>query len=217
MVGYGDTARPADIGYSLSTWSDHVLGFLDALGLYRVAVVGNSLGGRIALDLAERVPDRIRRMALMGAPGVGMTITEGLRALRSYEPSLGAMRDLLVTYFADDPSIITDDLVRVRYEASVRTNDAYRAMFVDARQAMKDLGITGDRVRAISTPTLLVHGREDKVVPVEVAWNMVRLLPDADLHVFARCGHWTQLERADAFNDLVAGFLRIGSERGERE
>ena len=156
-------------------------------------------------------------MVLMGAPGVGMTITEGLRALRSYEPSLGAMRDLLVTYFADDPSIITDDLVRVRYEASVRTNDAYRAMFVDARQAMKDLGITGDRVRAISTPTLLVHGREDKVVPVEVAWNMVRLLPDADLHVFARCGHWTQLERADAFNDLVAGFLRIGSERGERE
>lgn len=208
IVGYGATSRPDEIRYSLQTWTDHVLGFLDALGLERVALIGNSLGGRIALELATGAPDRVSRMVLMGAPGVGMIPTAGLAALRAYEPSMQAMRDLLTGYFAVDKSIITDDLVRIRYEASVETHDAYRAMFFDPRHAGNDLGITEEQVRAIHTPALLVHGREDAVVPVDVAWTMVRLLPDADLHVFARSGHWTQIERAAEFNALVAGFLR---------
>jgi pimeloyl-ACP methyl ester carboxylesterase len=208
IVGYGATSRPDDVRYSLQTWTDHVLGFLDALGLERVALVGNPLGGRISLDLAARAPDRISRMVLMDAPGVGMTITDGLKDLRGYEPSSDAMRDLLTDYFAVDKSIITEDLVRIRYEASVATHDAYRALFFDPRHAGDDLGITEEQVRAIRTPTLLVHGLQDAVVPVDVAWSMVRLLPDADLHVFARCGHWTQIERAPESAHLVARFLR---------
>ena len=208
VVGYGSTSRPDDVRYSLDTWTDHVVGFLDALGLGRVSLVGNSLGGRISLALAERHPDRVARMVLMGSPGVGMTVTDGLRALRAYEPSPENMRALLVDYFAVDPSIITDELVRIRYEASVATFDAYRSMFFDPRHAGNELGITEEQVRAIRTPTLLVHGREDKVVPPEVSWTMVDLLPDADLHVFARCGHWTQIERAAEFTELVAAFLR---------
>jgi pimeloyl-ACP methyl ester carboxylesterase len=209
-VGYGATSRPADVVYSLRTWSDHILGFLDALGLERVSLVGNSLGGRMSLDLAERHPDRVRRMVLMGSPGVGMTVTEGLKALRAYEPSEENMRALLLDYFAVDPSIITDELVRIRYEASVESWDAYRAMFFDPRHKGNELGISEDQVRSIRTPSLLVHGREDKVVPPEVSWTMVNLLADADLHVFARCGHWTQIERAAEFTALVADFLRQG-------
>ena len=69
-------------------------------------------------------------------------------------------------------------------------------------------------MRAVRVPTLLVHGLHDKVVPPEVSWTMVNLLPDADLHVFARCGHWTQIERAAEFNALVGGFLsQAGSPR----
>jgi pimeloyl-ACP methyl ester carboxylesterase len=207
VVGYGSTSRPADVRYSLDTWTDHVLGFMDALGLDRVSLVGNSLGGRISLALAERHPDRVARMVLMGSPGVGMTVTDGLRALRAYEPSPENMRALLLDYFAVDRSIITDELVRIRYEASVETFDAYRSMFFDPRHAGNDLGITEEQVRAIATPTLLVHGREDKVVPPEVSWTMVNLLRDADLHVFARCGHWTQIERSAEFTELVAAFL----------
>jgi pimeloyl-ACP methyl ester carboxylesterase len=148
-------------------------------------------------------------MVLMGAPGVGMTLTEGLRALREYQPSEQNMRDMLLGCFAVDPAIITDDLVRTRYEASVAPGafEAYRDMFFNPRHAGSELGITEDEVRGIGTRSLLIHGREDKVVPVEVAWNMVRLLPDADLAVFARCGHWTQIERAGDFNALVANFL----------
>ena len=221
LVGYGATERPADVRYSLRTWTDHVWSFLDALGLGldQVAVVGNSLGGRLALQMAEDDSSRLRRMVLMGSPGVGMTITEGLKALRGYQPSLENMRALLTDYFAVDTSIITEDLVRIRYEASAApgAHEAYQLMFFDPRHAGSDLGITQEQVRAVTVPTLLVHGREDKVVPPEVSWTMVNLLPDADLHVFARCGHWTQIERADEFNALVGDFLsREGHDGGAR-
>jgi pimeloyl-ACP methyl ester carboxylesterase len=209
LVGFGYTERPEDVHYSLETWRDHVWAFLDALGLARVSVVGNSLGGRIALAMAGQHPERVGRMVLMGAPGVGMTITEGLKALRAYQPSEHNMRQLLLDCFAVDKSIITEDLVRARYEASIAPGafEAYRDMFFSSKHSGSQLGITEEEVAAIPTRTLLLHGLRDKVVPVEVAWNMLRLLPDADLAVFAECGHWTQIERAADFNSLVADFL----------
>lgn len=211
IVGYGLTERPEDVYYSLRTWANHVWDFLDTMELDRVSIVGNSLGGRIALQMAEDHRDRIDRLVLMGSPGVGMTLTDGLKALRAYEPSLDAMRTMLKTYFAVDPSLITEDLVRIRYEASAApgSHEAYRAMFFDPRHAGNELAITEEQARNVLAPTLLVHGREDKVVPPEVSWTMLHLLPNADLHVFARCGHWTQIERAEEFNRVVAEFLGI--------
>lgn len=209
IVGFGATERPEDVVYSLRTWTDHVWAFLDANGIERTAIVGNSLGGRIALQMATEDPDRISRMVLMGSPGVGMTPTEGLAALRAYEPSHQGMRHLLKTYFAVNPDLITEDLVTIRYQASVAGGayEAYRAMFFDPRHKGSELAITADEVRTITTPTLLVHGREDKVVPLAVSVTMLDLLPNADLHVFSRCGHWTQIERADEFSALVADYL----------
>jgi pimeloyl-ACP methyl ester carboxylesterase len=209
IVGFGATKRPDDIVYSLRTWTDHVWAFLDAHDIEKTAIVGNSLGGRIALQMATDRPDRITKMALMGTPGVGMTPTEGLAALRAYEPSHDAMRDLLRNYFAVDPAMITDELVEIRYAASIADGayEAYRAMFFDPRHAGSELGITENEVRAITAPALLVHGREDKVVPMQVSVTMLGLLPNADLHVFSACGHWTQIERADEFSALVADYL----------
>lgn len=209
LVGFGYTERPDDIYYSLDTWIRHVWSFLDAMGVGTVSIVGNSLGGRIALGMAGERPERIARMVLMGAPGVGMRQTDGLRALRAYEPSEQNMRRLLLDCFAVDPSTITDDLVKARYQASVEPGafEAYREMFFSPRHAGGELSITEDEVRAVETRSLLVHGMQDKVVPVDVAWNMANLLPDADLAVLSRCGHWTQIERSDDFNRLVGNFL----------
>lgn len=209
IIGFGGTERPSDTVYSLRAWTDHMWSFLDAHDIERTAIVGNSLGGRIALQMATDRPERISRMVLMGSPGVGMTPTEGLAALRAYQPSHDAMRDLLRNYFAVDPTLITDELVTIRYEASVADGayEAYRAMFFDPRHKGSELGISADEVRAITTPALLVHGREDKVVPVSVSVTMLDLLPNADLHVFSRCGHWTQIERASEFSTLVSEYL----------
>jgi pimeloyl-ACP methyl ester carboxylesterase len=216
LVGYGGSDKPDDLGYGLRAWTDHVWAFLDALGLDRVSVVGNSLGGRIALQMAADHHDRLDRLVLMGTPGVGMRPTEGLKALRAYQPSIDNMRDLLTRYFAVDPSIITDDLVRIRYEASAGpgAHEAYTRMFADPR-SVQDLAITEDQARAVDLPTLIVHGAEDRVVPVDVAWTMLNVLPDADLLVLARCGHWTQIERAADFNAAVIRFLGLaGAGRG---
>ena len=209
IVGFGATERPDDIVYSLRTWTDHVWAFLDAHDIEKTAIVGNSLGGRIALQMATDRPERISRMVLMGSPGVGMSLTEGLQALRAYEPSHDAMRALLRNYFAVNPALITDELVAIRYEASIADGayEAYRAMFFDPRHKGSELGITEEEVRAITTPALLVHGREDKVVPLSVSVTMLGLLPNADLHVFSHCGHWTQIERADEFSALVSDYL----------
>jgi 2-hydroxymuconate-semialdehyde hydrolase/2-hydroxy-6-oxo-octa-2,4-dienoate hydrolase len=209
IVGFGDTERPEDVVYSLRTWTDHAWAFLDAVGIERASIVGNSLGGRIAMQMATDQPDRITKMVLMGSPGVGMTLTDGLAALRAYQPSHQAMRDLLSNYFAVDPTMITDELVRIRYEASVADGafEAYQAMFNDPRHKGSELGISEAEVRAINTPTLLVHGRDDRVVPFAVSVTMLELFPNADLHIFSACGHWTQIERAQEFSALVANYL----------
>ncbi len=214
LVGYGLTDRPADVRYSLRTWTDHVWAFLDALDVDRVSVVGNSLGGRVALQMAEDQQDRLHRMVLMGSPGPTMTVTDGLKALRAYEPSPEAMRSLLVDYFAVDPGIITDELVKIRYEASALpgAHEAYRSMFFDPAHAGNQLGITEEQVRAVTVPALVVQGREDRVVPKEVGWRLSELLPNGDMHLFSRCGHWTQIERASEFNRVVADFLGLDIE-----
>ena len=80
LVGFGCTERPGDIRYSLQTWSNHVWSFLDALGIGQTSLVGNSLGGRIGLDMAAQHPDQLHRMVLMGAPGVGNFLAPAGRA-----------------------------------------------------------------------------------------------------------------------------------------
>jgi pimeloyl-ACP methyl ester carboxylesterase len=209
MVGYGSTERPPEIRYGVATWVDHVLDFLDALELDRVSVVGNSMGGLVALHIAQRQPERLRRLVLMGAPGIGMRPTEGLAALRAYEPSPEAMATLLREHFAFDPAIVSDELIEARFRASTApgVHEAYRAMFHDPRHGGDTLALDEAGVRSVSVPTLIVHGMQDRVIPVDVAWTMAGLLPRADLHVFAECGHWTQIERAGTFNTVVGDFL----------
>jgi 2-hydroxymuconate-semialdehyde hydrolase len=210
IVGFGYTERPAGIVYDLDTWTAHALGVLDALGIERASVVGNSFGGSLAMALAIRHPERVDRLVLMGSVGVPFAITPGLDAVWGYEPSVAAM-DALLRIFAYDSAMIGPDLAELRYQASIRpgVQEAFAAMFPAPRQEALDrmTHATSDIAR-ITAPTLVVHGRDDRVIPLQNAFDLLGLIDDAQLHVFGRCGHWTQLEHADAFNALVAGFLR---------
>jgi pimeloyl-ACP methyl ester carboxylesterase len=208
MIGFGSTERAPGLNYRMATWVDHLVGFLDALDIPRTGVVGNSLGGIVSLLTASAHPDRISRMVLMGAPGIGLTMTPGLKALRAYEPSLENMHDLLRTHFAYDPRIATDDLVQRRYEASAVPGEQENYQAIHRGQTSREnTPLTEDLVRSIEVPTLLIHGRDDAVLSPEISWNMARLLPDAELHLFPRCGHWAQIEHATEFNWLVAEFF----------
>lgn len=211
VVGFGFTERVVD-SYDLDTWTEHVLGVLDALGVDRAHVVGNSFGGSLALSLAIRHPDRVRRLGLMGAVGLDFPITPGLDAVWGYEPSVEAMADLL-RIFTATPAPGLDDLARLRYEASMRpgVQEAYARMFPAPRQRwVEALAHAEDDVASIASPTLIFHGREDRVIPLATSLRLFELIPHAQLHLFGGCGHWTQIEHAEEFNRLLRDFLMEG-------
>ena len=208
IVGFGYTERRVD-DYSLDAWTQHVLGVLDALEIDQAHVVGNSFGGSLALSLAIRHPDRVRRLGLMGAVGIDFPLTAGLDAVWGYEPSVEAMSELL-RIFTATPATGLDDLARLRYEASIRpgVHEAYAAMFPPPRQRwVTALSHDEALVSGITAPTLIFHGREDRVIPLATSLRLFELIPDAQLHVFGNCGHWTQIEHAEEFNRLLRDFL----------
>jgi pimeloyl-ACP methyl ester carboxylesterase len=210
LLGFGFSARPDGMRYTKDVWIDHLLAFLDKRGIERAHIVGNSLGGALALGLAVRAPERVDRIVLMGAAGVSFPMTRGLAAVWGYEPSLDAMRELIAEHFAYDASIATDDLVRMRYDASRQPgfHESYATMFPAPFQPHLDALATPDeQIAAIVAPTLLLHGREDRVIPLAASLRIFDLLPNAELHVFGHCGHWTMIERRDDFNALVTRFL----------
>lgn len=205
MVGFGETERPAGYRYSMENWVAHLLGLLDALGVKQAHVVGNSFGGGLALALAIKAPRRVGRLALMGSAGTAFPITEGLDAVWGYSPSIERMRALL-DIFAFDRTLVNDDLAKLRYEASVRPGyqEAFANMFPAPRQRWVDaLASPEDAIRAIGHDTLIVHGREDRVIPLAASLRLLELIPRAQLHVFGQCGHWTQIEHAARFNRLL--------------
>ncbi len=209
MVGFGYTDRPAGIQYSMDTWVQQALDLLDTLGLEQVDLVGNSFGGALAMALAIRAPQRVRRLVLMGSVGVPFAITEGLDAVWGYEPSFEAMRSIM-DYFAWSRELVSDELAELRYQASIRPGfqESFAAMFPAPRQRWVDAMTSREAdIRALPHETLIIHGREDKVIPLSNSLTLAEWIANAQLHVFGHCGHWTQIEHNARFNRLVGDFL----------
>lgn len=209
MLGFGYTQCPAGRRLDPEAWVNQLTGLLDALDIASVSVVGNSFGGAIALALAQRHPQRVKRLVLMGSAGLSFPITEGLEKVWGYQPSLQAMGELMEV-FAYDHSLINDDLVRMRYEASIRDDvqSRFAQLFPAPRQqGVEMLALPEAALRELPQQTLLIHGRDDRVIPLEVSERLLRLIPHAQLHVFGECGHWVQIERAGEFIRLLMDFL----------
>lgn len=209
MVGFGFTERPEGVRYTLETWVEQLVGFLDALDLPRVSVVGNSFGGAIALRLAARHPHRVHRLALMGSVGVDFPITEGLDTVWGYQPSIAAMRRCL-DFFAFDRSLVSDELADVRYRASIQPGfqESFGSMFPAPRQRWIEAMCTPEEeIAALEHEVLIVHGRDDRVIPLRTSLRLHELIDRSQLHVFGRCGHWTQIEHSTRFAALLSGFL----------
>ena len=210
QLGFGGTATGSKQTFGRAAWTGHALALLDTLGIGPADVIGNSMGGAIALSLAAARPPAIRRIVLMGTMGVAMALPPGLDTVWAYRPGTEAMREI-IGLFAYDRGLITDDLVRMRYEASLEPSvrDSWAAMFPPPRQRwVDDLALSGAELNSITQPVLLVHGRDDQVVPWRASSGvMADLLPDCRLHLIGACGHWTMIERAAEFLGVVRPFL----------
>jgi len=213
MAGFGFSARPANYDYSMDNWVKQAIGLLDALGIAQTDLVGNSFGGALALALTIRHPERVRRLVLMGSVGVPFEISEGLDAVWGYTPSFENMRSIM-EYFAWDRSLVNDELAQLRYEASIRPGfqESFAAMFPAPRQRWVDAMASAESdIRAIEHETLIIHGRDDRVIPLQTSLTLHQLISRSQLHVFGRCGHWTQIEHAGRFARLVGDFLAEAS------
>jgi len=213
LRGFGYTERPVNpadaSAYTMATWVQQAVGLLDALGIEQTDLVGNSFGGALALALAIAHPQRVRRLVLMGSVGVPFAITPGLDAVWGYTPSLDNMRRLL-DIFAFDRSLVNDELAALRYQASIQPGfqEAFAAMFAAPRQRWVDAMVSSEAdIRALPHPTLVVHGREDLVIPLANSLTLSQWIARSQLHLFGQCGHWTQIEHAARFAQLVESFL----------
>jgi 2-hydroxymuconate-semialdehyde hydrolase len=212
VVGFGYTDRPEGIQYSIDVWVDHMIDFIETVIKDKVSIIGNSFGGAITLHLAKKRPDLVNKLILMGSVGTHHPISHALDQVWGYEPSPENMKELIKTFAYDQSMAENGDLVEMRYQASIQEgfHESFSAMFPTPRQRHVDaMALTEEEIKAIDFPVLLVHGRDDLVIPIEhTSWVLARTLPNAQLHTFPKCGHWVQIERSNEFAAQVLEFLK---------
>ena len=192
-----------------------------AVGSNSWPVIDIHNGGIVGGHLAASHPDRVLRYITIGGIGFNITSTfpnEGLTRLVDFieDPT----RENIIAWLESmvyDKAIITDELIDMRYKAALEpvTMESSRKMYTRAAlgfiaQSMSGPGVSQriDYLGKIQAPTLIMWGRDDKVSPLDGALFPMRVIPNAELHVFPRCGHWTMIEHKDRFEALALDFLR---------
>jgi pimeloyl-ACP methyl ester carboxylesterase len=206
--GFGFTENPAD--HSIEYRVRHAKALIDILDVERIHIVGNSVGGYIGARLAledSRVKSFVTTTSGSLSPQ-GSAESQSLAKkhsedLREYEPSLENMRKLTSgTIFNQE--LVTEELVRERYEMSIGKN--YDAQ-VQRRNAARQRPVY-DEMRQLRVKALLLWGKNDRGVSVERGLELFQRIPGAEFHLFDKCAHWVQWDQDDRFNTLVADFLK---------
>lgn len=211
MIGFGYSSKPTgdEVAYGRELWTQQIVDFMDALGIEKADFLGNSFGGSLAISMVLNHPERVRKVITMGAMGPDGEIPEGLDKVWGYEPSPENMMKM-INLFTYNKKYATQELANIRYQASVEPgfHEAFGSMFPAPRQpSFEDLSFKDEEIATIKNQALIVHGREDQVIPVSNSYRLINLLENAELHVFGGCGHWTQIEKSNEFAALVKDFL----------
>jgi 4,5:9,10-diseco-3-hydroxy-5,9,17-trioxoandrosta-1(10),2-diene-4-oate hydrolase len=221
--GFGGSDKPPVVGNYYRHSAEYVVRLLDELGIERVHLLGNSLGGGTAMRLALSHPDRVGRLVLMGPGGLSLNLfhadpTEGVQRLMDFgvNPSRETLRAFISTMVVNQ-DLVTDELVEERF-ADATAPGAQEAMasmgmsFWNPETA--EDGMLWREAHRLRQHTLLTWGREDRVNPLDGAMVALKLIPKARLHVFPNCGHWAQIEAAEEFAEVTTSFLaRHGESR----
>lgn len=200
---------------------DHVevaVQLLDALGIEKAAFVGNSMGGHTSIRLAYEHPERVSHLITMGSPlqmgpflmGAGGGPTEGLKLMYAayHDPSPEAMRRLVEIMVYDKERFASDELTQERSVAATKGQQHLDNVVAAGKRAPIPIWADKSRISSISAPSLLVHGRDDRVVSFESTLFLAANIANSRAVLINRCGHWAQLEHADEFNRLVTDFVQ---------
>ncbi|HEX3289698.1 MAG TPA: alpha/beta fold hydrolase [Mycobacterium sp.] len=218
MPGYGRSAKGVDGSDPFGYLADHIRGMLDVLGIDQTHLVGNSFGGSCALRLTLDTPHRVDKLVLMGPGGVGTTRglpTAGLKSLLGYYggdgPSLDKLRTFIRSYLVYHGDAVPESLIQTRYESSIDPEVVANPPLQrpSGLRTLWRMDFTRDRrLSTLETPTLVLWGRDDKVNKPSGAAMLGERMPNADVLVTAKTGHWVQWERADFFNAVTTAFLK---------
>ena len=220
LPGFGDSAKPT-ADYSPAFFERFAVGFLDALGLERAAVVGNSLGGLIALRLALSEPARVGALVLVDSAGLGRSVTFALRSLTT--PGYG---ELSIAWSKTPAGAAGRAWAKARLlfahpqlAPAGWTAEQYRLAqlpgFLEAAlaalRAQMDPGgqreVLLDRLPHLESPTLVVWGALDRVFPSSQGRDAASRLPKGSLALIPECGHMPHVERPDRFVAALDGFF----------
>ncbi|ELY84533.1 alpha/beta fold hydrolase [Natrinema altunense] len=218
--GYGNST--GDVDHTVETYVDVLEGFLETLPFDRVSLAGISMGGGVALGYALDNPDRVERLALVDSYGLGGKLPSALQwkvlsrvpgatefgkiAASTSTKSVRMVLDSLVADADRLPDRFVDDIRRKLMEpGSIRAFEEFQnnELSFNGRVATNFVG----DLESLSVPTLLIHGRDDPLVPVEWSKRAATLIPDAELTLVDDCGHWTPRERPDRFNEHLRNWL----------
>lgn len=222
--GFGGSDKPEIEGHFFTFAADALAAFLDELGIERVHLLGNSLGGGTAVRFALSYPKRVGRMVLMGPGGLSLNVfapdpTEGVKRLYDFGAPPGPSPEKLEAFLQTmvvDRSLVTDELVQERYESATAPGAAEAMASMGASFGQPDTyeeGFLWREAYKLRQPVLLTWGREDRVNPLDGALAALKLIPKASLHVFPNCGHWAQIEAADEFFSVASGYLSLHREK----
>jgi pimeloyl-ACP methyl ester carboxylesterase len=207
-------------GHPVLTAGSSVIRFMDALGIESAPMIGNSMGGVVGVNLAIKKNERVSKLVTIG--GVGPNVfssspSEGLRLLQEFTDAPD--RDKLIrwlTAMVYDPKLITEELIEERWEAAINPDAQQTAqmMYGSAAFAMQQQFMAASdtppywsMMNKVTCPTLLTWGRDDRVSPPDMSMVPMRLIPNAELHIFPNCGHWVMIEAKSAFEGAVLDFL----------
>jgi pimeloyl-ACP methyl ester carboxylesterase len=221
LPGFGASSKPATAPYTARYFADTVCATMDALGIGRAHVAGNSMGGRVAIELGLRHPDRVGALALL-CPAVAFVKRTYHPLVRIFRPELGLLphrfarervAEHLWSLFADpdaiDPSVadvVVDEFQRIYASAGARIAFLASARNIYLEAPFGSNGFYG-RLSQLEPPALFVWGSHDTVIPPAFGRHVAQWLPSAEQIVLDGCGHVPQVERADECSALVERFF----------
>lgn len=209
MVGFGMTDKPdpSTYVYSQEARVDHLIDFIEALGLERASLVGNSMGGATALGVCMRRPELVDKLVLMGSAGLSTEINESIRVLMTYAPSRENMVKIIKA-LTHDGFQVDPEMTEYRYNLTQEPGvmEAYGAI-MKWIAGHEGLFYPEEQIRRVKHKTLIINGKQDKVVPPELGWRFSQLLENSWLYLIPGCGHWAMIERPREFCAIVSWFL----------
>lgn len=211
MVGFGktDAPDPAKFEFSQAARVKHLGDFMRAVKLPSASLIGNSMGGATALGLAAEAPSIVDKLILMGSAGLNTEITADLLPVINYDFTREGMV-ALIRALTDKAYIIDDSLVDYRFSHSIEPENrrAYGAIMQWIRTA-GGLFYTPEVISHVTCPTLVVSGKNDKVVPLANAYRFLELIGRSWGYIIPDCGHWAMIEQPDDFSHAAINFLHM--------